>query len=182
MLIRASVGNRKRGSLPIALAFFLSIFFHGALLFVWSIPIPSPVSQVTSVLTVVFVEGSKHNSLVAKHRENPSQKKTVTVSNTPAQGTSGVSGALLNLDKPDREGINDAQMSSGVSVRLTIDSAGKVSNIHWTKLPALTNQQFVRLEKSIRERIYPLGLAGNRINETVDALRVLKEIEEAEAK
>jgi hypothetical protein len=68
-------------------------------------------------------------------------------------------------------GSNAPAARVGVLVRLLIGTDGRVDQIFWDKLPALTDDQFRRLEAVIREKTYT---AGQTLNEIVDVRAILQ--------
>jgi hypothetical protein len=66
--------------------------------------------------------------------------------------------------------LNQPPKALGVPVTLVVGLDGRVEQIFWDQLPALTNDQFRRLEALIREKSYA---AGQTINELVDVRSLL---------
>lgn len=68
----------------------------------------------------------------------------------------------------------DSTKSSGVRVLLTIGEQGRVNQIIWNQLPALTDEQLRRLETSIRTRTYAESMSGQSIDDMIDVRAFLK--------
>jgi hypothetical protein len=66
---------------------------------------------------------------------------------------------------------------NGVVVVLMVAPDGRVGDIYWDQLPAMTDEQLLQIEATIRQRHYPsnLDVAGpRRITETLDVRAMLK--------
>lgn len=66
---------------------------------------------------------------------------------------------------------NPAAAAVGVTVTLVIGLDGRVQQIYWDKLPALTDEQLRRVETAIRDKAYA---SGQVINEIFDVRAFLK--------
>lgn len=70
----------------------------------------------------------------------------------------------------DAQGLAAA---GGVSAHFLIGEQGRIHSILWNRLPALTNDQFQRLEALLRENEYPHAPAGSTLTEMVDVRGLL---------
>jgi hypothetical protein len=61
-----------------------------------------------------------------------------------------------------------APPAGGVNVMFTLGDNGRVNEIYWNELPALTDRQLQRLETTIRQRRYPPGMGRRTVTENVD--------------
>lgn len=66
-----------------------------------------------------------------------------------------------------------ASASGGVSVLMTIGEGGRIDQIFWKTLPALTNEQFQRLESILRVNQYAESQIGTTVTEIVDVRGIL---------
>ncbi len=64
------------------------------------------------------------------------------------------------------------QSGSGFPVTFLVGPDGRVGEILWNQLPALTDQQLSMLEAIVRQRYYPPGLPGVRVRTVVEQLDV----------
>lgn len=67
--------------------------------------------------------------------------------------------------------MNSSSAPAGVVVLLVIGDDGRPQQIYWDKLPALTNEQLMRVEAAMREKTYR---AGRTIQEVVDVRGLLR--------
>lgn len=68
----------------------------------------------------------------------------------------------------------------GVTVTIVIGESGKVAQIFWNKLPALTDNQLQQVEESIRARSYLGSIPGAILNENIDVLSLISRGNEEE--
>lgn len=186
-------GWRQDEARKFQVALGASILLHAAILFGWKL---SPELQRVAehpVLTVVLrgattaeVAGEK---AFASERElaTLTRKVTDTVSfsvqakpEIPAPAV--VVTNRLQMAAPGRQAKLAPQANSGrasvspaapvgVSVLLVIGGDGRVSQIFWNKLPALTNEQLRRVEAAIQAKTYA---PGQTVSEVFDVREFLK--------
>ena len=84
------------------------------------------------------------------------------------------SAAINGTSKPvPGRDARTAPATGGVSVLMAIGEDGRVTEILWNRLPALTNEQFKRLENMLRANVYAASMAGTTVTEVVDVRGIL---------
>lgn len=73
---------------------------------------------------------------------------------------------------PGRDAHAEAA-AGGVTARMVIGEGGRVRQILWRKLPALTREQFEQLEDLLRATTYAESMAGSTVTEIVDVRGLL---------
>ncbi len=170
----------------------ISITLHAVLLFAWKLP--SELRKVTEhqILTVILRGATAVDSgakplaqerevtiLVRKSVQSPSfsvpskpevRTPAAVVSNRPQPAAPGRQGQLADQSSPGRAS-NSSPAPVGVAVLLVIGSDGRVTQIFWNKLPALTNEQFHRVEAAIQAKSYA---PGQTVSEVFDVREFLK--------
>lgn len=73
---------------------------------------------------------------------------------------------------PGRDAHAEAA-AGGVTARMVIGEGGRIQQILWRKLPALTSEQFERLEDILRTTTYAESMAGSTVTEIVDVRGLL---------
>ena len=66
---------------------------------------------------------------------------------------------------------------SEASLIIVIDEDGRPGSLTWNALPALTQEQFDRLERHVRQRKYPNVRAGTAIDETIDVFTLTRPVD-----
>ncbi len=170
-----------------------SVLLHALLLLAWKLPPQVWKAADHAVLTVVL-RGAAPLAQSSPAASEPKQDVTVLVQKEPAPAAFSV------LPKPVVQGapappaprpqptasVSQARVASqatvgrlsnappapvGVTVLLVIGGDGRVGQILWDKLPALTDDQLRRVETVIRQRTYA---AGQTLNEIVDVRAILR--------
>jgi hypothetical protein len=171
----------------------LSVLLHALLLLAWKPPPQIWKAADHAVLTVVLrgvaplaqsspaAVAQKQDVAVLVQQQpapatfsvppKPAASGTSAPSATRPQSTPAASPARV-VAKPTPGRLSNAPPAAiGVTVLLVIDGNGRVGQIFWDKLPALTDDQFRRLEAVIREKTYT---AGQTLNEIVDVRAILQ--------
>lgn len=169
----------------------LSVLLHAVLLLAWKLPPPLWKTADHAVLTVVLRGAA---SLAPSAPAEAEKKGEVSVLVQPAPATFSVppKPATQAVAEPSAARPQSAQIASparvapqptqgrpsnaipapvGVSVMLVIGGDGRVRQIIWDQLPALTDEQLRRVEAAIREKAYA---PGQTITEIFDVRGFLK--------
>jgi hypothetical protein len=65
------------------------------------------------------------------------------------------------------------KVTGGNTALIAIGADGRITDIVWNRLPALTNEQFLRLEAILRTNTYPESMVGQIVTEVVDVRGLL---------
>ena len=171
---------------PFWTALLLSAVLHGAVLFAWKMPWKAPAKGHGKGAVTVTLKGP-----TAPPRELPDSRVEPVVEARPtrpaptvlaqrAVPTPAVKTATpaavrppISAGSPLGAVGNTSVTSRGlgrVTVILVVDPSGRVGEIHWNELPAMTNESLLRLEARLRQRVYPPALATHPVVEPVDDL------------
>ncbi|MCX7150510.1 MAG: hypothetical protein NTY05_14075 [Rhodocyclales bacterium] len=170
----------------------LSVLLHAALLLAWKLPPQVWKAADHAVLTVVLRGAAplaQSSPATAEHQPDVA----LLVQKDPAPATFSVPpkalvpGAVVPpaarqpmlVASPARMAVQPTpgRLSTsdpaavGVTAMLVIDADGRLGQIFWDKLPALTDEQLRRVETVMRQKTYA---AGRTFNELVDVLGILK--------
>ncbi|MBK8761074.1 MAG: hypothetical protein IPM03_11705 [Sulfuritalea sp.] len=166
---------------------------HVAVLLAWKLPPELRKTSEHRVLTVVlrgvtmaesasekFLAQDREAAVLVRKDAAPAsfsvQAKPVvptpaaTVKNQPQNAAPGRQGQFATQANSGRAS-NSRLTPVGVAVLLVIGVDGHVSQIFWDKLPALTNEQFRRVEAAILAKTYA---PGQTISEVFDVREFLK--------
>lgn len=171
----------------------LSVLLHAVLLLAWKLPPQVWKAADRAVLTVVLrgaapmapssppVVEQPHEVavLVQKHpapaafsvppkpaAQVPAARPAARPQPSPALGP-----ARLSTQATQGMPLNRNSSVGGATVTLVIGADGRIRQMFWDKLPALTDEQFRRVEAAMREKTYA---AGQTLNEIVDVRGLLK--------
>lgn len=158
----------------------LSLLIHAVLLLAWKLPPPIWRAADHAVLTVVLrgaaplahsTDGTNENAaaapLLVKQEPAPvaiplppKSVSTVPATSPPAipasKVKSGSPGRMAPKAAPGR--LSAEQVAPvGETVLLVIGNDGRVTQILWNTLPALTDEQLRRVEAAIRAKVYAPG-------------------------
>lgn len=100
-------------------------------------------------------------------RQRPGPFIAVAPSSRPAEGSQPTD------QVPGGDTVRRGDRPGEVSVVLVINDDGYAQRIIWQQLPAMSPEQFRRLENRLRSRAYH-GRAGQAISETIDVLAMLR--------
>ena len=171
----------------------LSVLLHAVLLLAWKLPPQVWKAADHAVLTVVL-RGAAPVAASTPPAAEPVHEVAVLVQKPPAVATFSVppkpaaqpaavppavrpqpgpaaSQARLATQPTPGRPSNSIPSVVGVAVTLVIGADGHVRQMFWDQLPALTDEQFRRVEAAIREKTYA---AGQTLNEVVDVRGLLK--------
>jgi hypothetical protein len=170
-----------------------SVALHAALLLAWKLPPPVWKVADHAVLTVVLrgaataipvspkaAEPERDVAVLVQKEATPAifsvpPKPAVQAPAVPAVSRSplplaGPGGRIAAQASPGR--ISNAPSAPvGISVLLVTGDDGRVNQIYWNKLPALTDEQLRRVERAIRAKTYA---SGQTISEVFDVREFLK--------
>lgn len=171
----------------------LSVLLHAVLLLAWKLPPQVWKAADHAVLTVVLRGAAPlapstppaaeqvHELAVLVQKDpataafsvppKPAAPAAAVVPATRPQPALAASQARLSTQPTPGRLSNSIPSVVGVTVTLVIGPDGHVRQMFWDKLPALTDEQFRRVEAAIREKTYA---AGQTINEVVDVRGLLK--------
>lgn len=169
----------------------LSILLHVVVLLAWRLP-PQVWRVADHPVLTVRLRTSEAGAAVSSQSTGQSQKITVlahdkgvaavvgnpTLSVAPAPVVSAPRTFVEPGDPvqpsvraaPGRA-MNLSLTPAGVVVLMVIGDDGRPQQIYWDKLPALTNEQLMRVEAAMREKIYR---GGRTIQEVVDVRGLLR--------
>lgn len=170
-----------------------SLLLHAVLLLAWKLPAPLWKAADQAVLTVVLrgaaplapsapaaVEKKTELPVLVRKEPapavfsvppKPAAQGAVAPPVTRPQSASAASPArVAPVPTPGRLS-NSRPAPVGVTVMLVIGGDGRVQQIYWNTLPALTDEQLRRVEAAIREKTYA---PGQTINEIFDVRGFLK--------
>ncbi|OHC69274.1 MAG: hypothetical protein A3H93_07775 [Rhodocyclales bacterium RIFCSPLOWO2_02_FULL_63_24] len=170
----------------------VSVLLHAVLLLAWKLPAPLWKAADQAVLTVVLrgaaplapttpAAAAKKTGVPVLLRKDPAAS-AFSVPPKSAQGAmappmarpqsvlSASSARIAPVPIPGRLS-NSTPAAVGVTVKLVISGDGRVQQIFWDSLPALTDEQLRRVEAAIRDKIYA---GGQTINEIFDVRGFLK--------
>ncbi len=171
----------------------ISIMLHAAVLLAWKLPPELRKASEHRVLTVVlrgatmaesasekFLAQDREAKVLARKDADPAifsvppkpvvPTPVTTFKNQPQMAPSGRQGQFATQANPGRV-TNSRLAPVGVAVLLVIGVDGHVSQIFWDKLPALTNEQFRRVEAAILAKTYA---PGQTVSEVFDVREFLK--------
>ena len=157
----------------------LSLLLHASVLWLWKSP-RSNGSITISALTVLLPQRTDSSPTIPP--PPPLVTKPVVVAPIliplptvasklgPALPSAPVSAPTpASLPAQDRASV----ANQGVQVVLRLSAAGEVVQIFWNRLPALNDEQFRRLESSVRARHYGAHLSDRSITEVIDVRALL---------
>ncbi|MBP6109811.1 MAG: hypothetical protein KA388_05195 [Rhodocyclaceae bacterium] len=157
----------------------LSLLLHASVLWLWKSP-RSNGSITISALTVLLPQRTDSSPTIPP--PPPLVTKPVVVAPiliplptvapklAPALPSAPVSAPTpASLPAQDRASV----ANQGVQVVLRLSAAGEVVQIFWNRLPALNDEQFRRLESSVRARHYGAHLSDRSITEVIDVRALL---------
>lgn len=157
----------------------LSLLLHASVLWLWKSP-HSNGSITISALTVLLPQRTDSSPTIPP--PPPLVTKPVVVAPiliplptvapklAPALPSAPVSAPTpASLPAQDRASV----ANQGVQVVLRLSAAGEVVQIFWNRLPALNDEQFRRLESSVRARHYGAHLSDRSITEVIDVRALL---------
>lgn len=157
----------------------LSIVLHAVLLLAWKLPPPVWKAADHAVLTVIL-RGVVPVAINADVASEKKPDKTVLLKKEPAPVAiplpaklpAPVSSPQLPVRAPDAQAGSPGRLATkaapgrlsakapapvGFPVLLVIGSDGRVNQIYWNTLPALTDEQLRRVEAAIRLKTYAPG-------------------------
>ncbi|MBL0075067.1 MAG: hypothetical protein IPP41_03675 [Rhodocyclaceae bacterium] len=161
----------------------VSLLLHASVLWLWKSP-HSNGSITISALTVLLPQRTDSSPTIppAPPPPPPPVTKPVVVAPiliplptvapklAPALPSAPVSAPTpASLPAQDRASV----ANQGVQVVLRLSAAGEVVQIFWNRLPALNDEQFRRLESSVRARHYGAHLSDRSITEVIDVRALL---------
>lgn len=153
-------------------ALVFSALLHAFILTRFSLPreIAQHGDRSSSVLTVTLVTQKPAASLAAPEAKPEAQAVAVIALRNPAKSpqrlsvkTSPASRERNGAAATGASSIRGSQVVSQgrgkLQVLLVIDGSGRVGQIHWYQLPAMTEEEFHKLEQRLRQKIYlPSGV------------------------
>ena len=159
----------------------VSLLLHASVLWLWKSP-RSNGSITISALTVLLPQRTDSSPTNPPAPLPPPVTKPVVVAPiliplptvapklAPALPSAPVSAPTpASLPAQDRASV----ANQGVQVVLRLSAAGEVVQIFWNRLPALNDEQFRRLESSVRARHYGAHLSDRSITEVIDVRALL---------
>lgn len=169
-----------------------SVLMHAALLLAWKMPAPVWKAADHAVLTVVLrgaaplaqsspTTGEKADVAVLTRKEpapaafsmppRPAASASTAPPVAPARPAAPPSRARAAMQPTPGHPANRNPAAVGVNVLLVVGGDGRVQQILWDQLPALTDEQLRRVEAVIRRKTYA---AGQTLNEIVDVRSILQ--------
>ncbi|MCX7156136.1 MAG: hypothetical protein NTW45_06805 [Rhodocyclales bacterium] len=171
----------------------LSVLLHAVLLLAWKLPPQVWRAADHAVLTVVLrgaaplapssspaVEQLHDVAVLVQKHAAPAAfsvpprelaKPAVAPPAVRPQPAPAVSQARVSTQATQGAPLNRNSSVVGVTVTLVIGADGRIRQMFWDQLPALTDEQFRRVEAAMREKTYA---AGRTLNEVVDVRALLK--------
>lgn len=170
----------------------VSAVLHALILLTWKIP-PQMRNAVDSTVLTVVLRGTSSSATVSVTQRDqekrpddeppvlglkapepvvlPSQRYATSMAPIATKsGTTGDAGRLAKQATPGAV-VNVPPRPAGVTVMLVIGGDGRVNEIYWSTLPALTDEQLRRVERAIRGRAY---MPGQTVTEVFDVREFLK--------
>ncbi len=143
-------------------ALILSVLLH-MLLLAYARPTMELAQRGDKVLTVSLTSSAETTVPESAEKSDADAQNVIAL---PAKPNTRPEQTVRTTVKPDRgaqpaeeqiaakSGLVMSRGHSKVQVLLVIDSGGKVTQIHWRQLPAMTDEELKRLEEGLRQKIY----------------------------
>jgi hypothetical protein len=183
--------RRHQDKRRLRLALAVSVLLHAILLLAWQ-PAPKPWKPVDSAVLTVLLRGvppvpasdpgtQQENTSVVLTQDGPAPAAFLVPPQAPLQGVivppaadpqpaPAATPAPVALQPTPGRVSTSAPAAVGVTVLLVVDAEGRVGQIYWDQLPALTDEQLRRVEAGIRQKTYR---PSQTINEVVDVRSLL---------
>lgn len=184
-------GHQDKRRLRLALA--VSVLLHAILLLAWK-PAPKPWKPADSAVLTVLLRGpaplpasqpgtQQEQASVVLTQDSPApaafsvppqapplQGAIVPPAAHPQPAPAAATPAPVALQPTPGRVSNSAPAAVGVTVLLVVGEEGRVEQIYWNQLPALTDEQLRRVEALMRQKTYR---PSQTINEVVDVRSLL---------
>lgn len=171
----------------------VSLILHATLLWLWKAPTASG-SMTISALTVFLPARADSRSSISEVHEPPVSVVSPVTPPLPVETKPAIvapvltptpavppktappitqAPAISNVAGSPPPQVRSNRPADGVVVVLRVNSDGEVFHIYWNQLPAITNEQFNRLEAIVRTRRFGSHVSDRTITEIIDVRALL---------